>query len=94
MITGPGLFREVAIEARKSYLIGIRKELCLLWEMGSQDHLFDDVDTGSHHGRSDKRDAEEDVLLNGSSPRSELKDPEHRHSLHELIGQDEDPEKG
>lgn len=27
-------------------------------------------------------------------PRSELRDPEHRHSLHELIGQDEDPEKG
>lgn len=43
--------------------------------MGSQDHLFDDVDKGSHHGRSEKRDAEEDVLLNGSSPRSELKDP-------------------
>ena len=48
----------------------------------------------SHHGRSDKRDAEEYALLNGSSPRSELKDPEHRHSLHELIGQDEDPDKG
>lgn len=45
----------------------------------------DDIDKGSRHTRFLKRDAEEDVLLNRSSPRPELKDP----SPPKLIWKDE-----
>ncbi|KAH0439567.1 hypothetical protein IEQ34_025850 [Dendrobium chrysotoxum] len=85
--------RGAAREARShpSANLGAQKSAPYDGKSGSKDHLFDDVDT-AHHVRSDKRNAEEYAL--GSSPRSELQDPDHRHSLHELIGQDEDPEKG
>ncbi|BAT07122.1 Os09g0263474 [Oryza sativa Japonica Group] len=64
--------RKEGARSHPSANLGAQKSAPYDGKLGSKDYLFDDVDTGR---RSDKRDAEEYALLNGSSPRSELNHP-------------------